>query len=549
MWKRKRVELVALCDANVAHHFLQDPKSISTDALALLLLDSPGADLSQYAGLKPIIIPAKFRATDEHTLIYGHILQLGDNQVVRELASQDSNPEVIETKVLKFQVFRDQLTMDWLRFVEAPIRALVSSMDSLQLCKGANCGASCGRFHPGLDESIDNVIFEVWTRSFFDANGRKAAPEQATLFTAFLRVPEGAMYKILTTTPSGVYAEPRGAKPREHDAGFKVVWMPGSSYEEVAHLCKTYDRAVCMVRLKTKYGVRVRQEDEAAAWAFLRPGANFVALNILHTFELFPLPHGTQRQAIIKLLDDWKWTARPLQPGRGNASHMAWRVGAQTPPPHSIMTGFQNDVVITQVKELHQPEPPQQLIASSKTHRHLRAAPSSGSTAKVAKDPWTDLSKDPWANYATKSAPAGSGAGKTRLSAIHEQLRSDLSQDLDNKAQAAIQAAAASSQGMTGQQEQRLQALEVGLHEIKGQNAQFTTWFQQAGERLKATEATMGAMQQTLNTHQHEIHTLGSTFQNTMKTVKDDLASEMNDSFNKQFSRLEALLEKKQRTD
>ena len=57
----------------------------------------------------------------------------------------------------------------------------------------------------------------------------------------------------------------------------------------------------------------------------------------------------------------------------------------------------------------------------------------------------------------------------------------------------------------------------------------------------------MGAMQQTLNTHQHEIHALGSTFQATMKKVKNDLSSEMTDSFNKQLSRLEALLEKKQR--
>ena len=57
----------------------------------------------------------------------------------------------------------------------------------------------------------------------------------------------------------------------------------------------------------------------------------------------------------------------------------------------------------------------------------------------------------------------------------------------------------------------------------------------------------MTAMQQTLNGHQHEIHTLGSTFQHTMKNVKDDLSAEMNESFNKQLSRLEALLEKKQR--
>ena len=39
-------------------------------------------------------------------------------------------------------------------------------------------------------------------------------------------------------------------------------------------------------------------------------------------------------------------------------------------------------------------------------------------------------------------------------------------------------------------------------------------------------------MQQTLNTHQHEIHALGSTFQSTMKTVKDDLSHEMSESFN-----------------
>ena len=122
-----------------------------------------------------------------------------------------------------------------------------------------------------------------------------------------------------------------------------------------------------------------------------------------------------------------------------------------------------------------------------------------------------------------------------------------MAQSMQTQAKEAVQAAAASLQSGAGQQETRIKALEVGLNELKGQNAQFSTWFQQAGERLQATESTMGAMQQTLNTHQNELHVLGSTFQSTMKTVKDDLSSEMNDSFNKQLSRLEALLEKKQR--
>ena len=86
------------------------------------------------------------------------------------------------------------------------------------------------------------------------------------------------------------------------------------------------------------------------------------------------------------------------------------------------------------------------------------------------------------------------------------------------------------------------------MRELQSHHAQFSTWFQQAGERMHATESGVGAARQTLNTHQHEIHTLGSTFQSTMKTIKKDLSSEMSDNFDKQLSRLEALLEKKQRS-
>eukprot|EP00435_Cladocopium_sp_Y103_P006978 s3515_g2.t1 len=542
---------VALCTIEMARPFLEKPSVISTDALALLLLDKPAPEVITKAGLHSIIIPAKFKGTEEHTLVYGYILQLGDSKITRESASKDSSPDIVNTKVIKFQIFRDQLTLDWDRFATAPIRALVSAMDALQLCKGASCGAHCGKFHPGLDETIDNVIFELWARSFFDEQGRKAAPDHAHLFTVFMRVPEGALAKILSTTPVGVYAEPRGTQPREHDLNYKVVWLPGHSAEEAAHCCPTCDKAISLVRLKTKYGVRVKSSDEKAAWAQLRPGIEFLALDIQLIFDLFPIPHGTQRHAITKLLRDWEWPARPLNPGKGSFHHMAWRVGAQTPPPQTVMTGFGNDVVITPVRELKSSTPQQQVIASTKTQRQLRSAPKPASSSKSAHDPWQDYGHDPW-KFPSRPGPLPSNEGKTRLHELQDKLSKDIThqvaQGLATQAQAAIQAAAASSTASAGQQEHRLQALEVGLQELQGHNAQFTQWFQQAGERLKATETTMGAMQQTLNSHQHEIHTLGSTFQATMKTVKDDLSSEMNDSFNKQLSRLEALLEKKHRS-
>lgn len=130
---------------------------------------------------------------------------------------------------------------------------------------------------------------------------------------------------------------------------------------------------------------------------------------------------------------------------------------------------------------------------------------------------------------------------------IKNEIHQEMGQQLVTKAQEAINAAA-SSDAMARPQDSRIQALEVGLQELQGQNKQFHQWFQEAGDKLKANENSLGAIQHTLNVHQNELHSLGSTFHSTMKTVKTELSSELNDTFNKQFTRLEALLDKKQRT-
>lgn len=73
---------------------------------------------------------------------------------------------------------------------------------------------------------------------------------------------------------------------------------------------------------------------------------------------------------------------------------------------------------------------------------------------------------------------------------------------------------------------------------------------------MQATENNVQAVQATLNTHQQELcglraevtampANLGRSIQGAMKTFKDETAS----SFDDRFSRLEALLEKKMRTE
>lgn len=542
---------IALCSVQQAYKFLEQPKSISVEALALVLVDQPSEEVIKSADLRKFAVPAFCPGTEEHTLIFGYILQLGDQKVRRKEHTKIKSPEIVPTCVVKFQVYKDQYEGDWHWFLQAPIKSMVHQMDSLKLCQGNNCGADCPRFHPGLDEPVDNVLFEVWARACFNDKGAKCEPQQATCFTVFVRIPDGALTGVLGNTPVGIYAEPRGEQPREHDARYRVIWLPGASFGEAAHKCRTCNKSVSLVRLRQKYGVRVLQEDEAAAWATLRPGMDYVNLAISKIYELSPVPHGTQRLTIAKLLREWEWPARPLQPGRGTTTYMSWRVGSATPPPKMVMQGFDVDIVIAQVKDLHQPPPKPKIIASMRTQKHLAKESSSSSSSSTTLDPWQLPNGDPWSKSQNKMPPV-TNAGKTRLSEIKDQL----CQDVTDKVRKELESHASSMEVDTNAtpvldsaSNARIQALEVGVSELKQQNAQFLTWFHEAGDRMQKTEQSMGEMQQSLNQQQQDLQHLNTNFQSTVKQMKSDLSAELSSSFENQMTQLTALLEKRQRHD
>ena len=121
--------------------------------------------------------------------------------------------EVVATQVLKFQIFRDQLEVDWSHFLKSPIKVLVSMMEILQLCHGQQCGSECAKFHSGIDEQIDAVIFEVWSRAWFNDKGAKNDAASASCYTAFLRTPLSAVKNILRPSPPGVYIDPEESCP------------------------------------------------------------------------------------------------------------------------------------------------------------------------------------------------------------------------------------------------------------------------------------------------------------------------------------------------
>ena len=350
-------------------------------------MDAP-QELIDSAPLTKMVAPAFCPGTEEHTLLFCWALQLGDHAVSRKTTGQINAPEIMSTQVVKIQIFRDQLEMPWQTFSKFPVKALAGITDALQLCPGGGCGADCPKFHAGIDETLDAVICEVWSRSFFDSKGQKAAAADSVCFTAFLRIPTSALKAVLLSAAPGIYVEPRGELPKQHDAKFSVIWIPGASFEEAQHKRRTYPKSLGLVRLKDKYGIRVAKEDAAHAWSALRPGVDFVGLEIAQIFELSPIPHGTQPAQLVSLLKAWEWNARPLQPGRGTYSHMTWKVGAEEDPPQSVMPGFNLEIVISSVKDLKKPEQKPRIIASSKTQRHLTSGKAASSSTGPDTDPW-----------------------------------------------------------------------------------------------------------------------------------------------------------------
>ena len=69
---------IAICGLADALPFIQDFKSISTDALALLLIEDVPADLKARARISSLRFPATYLTTSDPLLVQGSILQLGD---------------------------------------------------------------------------------------------------------------------------------------------------------------------------------------------------------------------------------------------------------------------------------------------------------------------------------------------------------------------------------------------------------------------------------------------------------------------------------------
>ena len=103
---------------------------------------------------------------------------------------------------------------------------------------------------------------------------------------------------------------------------------------------------------------------------------------------------GCKEPGLMKILNELQWTAKPLQPGRGQQDGISWQVGSTDPPPTTVFTSFGKEVLITETTKKAVEVKPVTFLASSKTQKHLRSEAGTSSQTTTNADPWQDV--DPW---------------------------------------------------------------------------------------------------------------------------------------------------------
>ncbi|CAJ1445328.1 unnamed protein product [Effrenium voratum] len=379
-------------------------------------------------------------------------------------------------------------------------------------------------------ESARNLLFERE-----DSNYYKEIETiiDSTTWSIMARIPKSACTVLLSVSgASGIFIEPRD--DRSPDPRFGVIWLPGASLSEI--LCKrsSVKGALGLARFGSKIGLRFLATDLPDAHKLLRPGEDFVPLDIQEIYHLYPLPFGTQRAGLQKALNQWKWRAKPLQPVRSDSHGLCWQVGAVSKPPREILTLSTGDVLVSFSHAAKAPPSAAPLLASTRTNQLLRSQ--IHTPPGLAQDPWA-LGEDPWAAAAQHSSTAAPSGKWQQLSLELKQVQSSLHQ----------QSAAHLDQHMADDSEDRLSKLEVDMREIKEQNHKFESWFQDAAQSNQEANHKLHMVANQVASHQTQLSNLEQAVTQNSTTLQA-VNSELREEMSRGFGNIEALLNKKLRS-
>ncbi|CAJ1340118.1 unnamed protein product, partial [Effrenium voratum] len=455
-------------------------KPINNTAVGVLTTTPVPAERCGLLPVRHLRYPALYMPTGEPLLIAGSLILLGQGSIDRADHSGGPSIEIMATQTLRFSVYKDQWTGTWDLFLQKPVRELIQKFPILRLCKEESCGDSCPFYHPPVDEAVDNVIMDLWSRTWLSAEGKFCKPENAAYWTVLARVPKFAQHSLqgLSAT-AGLYVEPRTSGGKEPDPAYAMVWLGNISVGAAMHKCRTTPTAIAVGRLHQKYGARVLDADAEEMFKKLRPEEPFINTKATSIYRLFPLPFGVQRHSLQKAITKWGWQARVLQPIGGGVAGNTWEVAAAVTPPAELMQTAEGDVIVTLGRHLVKDPTPPPILATSSTRLQLHKA-GQPATTSTSDDPWV-LGPDPWSQRTSNSHITPQDKYQQMEARLRDGVRSTLRKELEETSMQ-VDSASGIDHHFADSTVQRIQTLEQDMLELKAHNQNFQQWFKDSAD-------------------------------------------------------------------
>ena len=539
-FKQGAIGIVVVALQDIAS-FLKDGTVLSPGPLAALTTAQVPDGTPPELAIVHLRYPVQYQGTNEPILLQGSLIQFGRVPVQRT-AGNSAQLEAVATQTLRVTLFRDLWQGDWNQVIRQPFREILMHHPTLQLCRQSGCGDSCQKFHPPVDEPIDNLIMDVWARAWHSLDGRFCSPDKAEFWSALLRVPSFAQLSIQQLSGScGAFFEPRSPNGRETDMRFQVVWLTEAGLAEVIYKVKTTPEAIAAVRVSHKYGVRFAKENLEAGFTALRPHEKFIPIDVQKVWQVMPLPFGTQKAKLQACITAMPWTAKVLQQSGSSPMGSTWEVGSSTNPPTNVFMVDGQDVMITLLREAGRQATPTDFVASSGTRVHLRGQQPKKATKL---DPW--LLADPW------SAATRVDLAQTKVA----QVESRLKQNIDETAaalRAEFQPTEAADQTMADDSEKqateaRFLRIESSLQEQQMHGVKMENWLNQIAGSSNQMGAQIAQLHQGLAVQHDQVQLLQTEVAQTNERMSS-IGSEVRTEMEKGMAHLAALLEKRSRTD
>ena len=501
---------VAILNEGEAEPYLRNGRSISSQAFAAIVLKPLKDLMSTKLQCEEIQFPAMCAVTGEAIILRGTLIQLGEKKVLRPKPAKLLQVEVVPSVAFRFTVYRDQIEGEWSEVIAKPIRYITDHVPLLTLCKEPAC--ECPAWHNQQKLPTQGAILDLWKRAFLTSRFKQTAPQRADIFCVNIRIPLILIDEIQTSAgQAGIYMEPKAEDGRLAHPDYQVVWIPKVSLREAQMTKQANLTATCVARNGDRYGVRTRIQHAPALHKQLRPDVPFLGSADRTEYEVGPLPRGTQREAIIKLFQEWGWHARPITAVTTNTLGTTWKVQATLPPPSSTVDLAHGSILVTPTTDKPAREiPPTPVIASYRTFK----------TFQAGEDPLTV--HDPW--LASRAKPSATQAKPD--TAVMLNIEQQVNQAVKDHIAHAMQDAdmGESSKTDNASAHERIDQLEQRI----AQAAQVQS--AQAEQRFRGIEEHITGLQEQVQ---------------IVSTQTSDNARTMQSLFDQQMSRIEVLLGKR----